>query len=173
MQKTSIGELTFFLGGGQIELNSKESIQHQCKEIEIKSIHEMAQKRDFRLIKIGFQDDNLICNGHLVDLISRPLMTTLFRLFVDQQKIFLSKDTLVKGIYGQFASNASERLISSTEQKVNKLVSRARQLAENTMNLPEYKWIEWFVHDRAQKGYCLFQLTQRYLTDCQIYRKSA
>ena len=119
------------------------------------------------LPQIYLQDGDIICNGNVIPLGRKPLTQKLFKVFIERQMKPINRKELIEAIYGQQHVSRSRRYQKAIEQNVLKLVSRARQLADEVVKVSHCRWIEWFYFNNEMNCWEFYRLTNGYLQDKQ------
>lgn len=115
------------------------------------------------LPRVKLCGSTLWCEDEPLSLERKPLTKKLFEAFLRAPEKPLSREDLAYYIYNEtFRPVRSTRYWNALSQNVVKLVSRARQLAEEAF-CGENMWMEWFVYNADRETWSLFRLSHSYL----------
>lgn len=123
----------------------------------------MSQPTPRVLPRIRICGDSLWCEDETLSLERKPLTKKLFEAFLRAPEKPLNRQELAFFIYDEtFRSVRSERYRQAISQNIVKLISRARQLAEETF-CGDNMWMEWFCYNADRETWSLFRLSHGYL----------
>lgn len=115
------------------------------------------------LPRVKLCGDTLWCEDEHLSLERKPLTKKLFEAFLRAPEKPLNREDLALFIYNEtFRPPRSERYWSALSQNIVKLISRARQLAEETF-CGDVMWMEWFCYNADRETWSLFRLSHSYL----------
>jgi hypothetical protein len=93
----------------------------------------------------------------------RPTMQKLIEVFLRSPNITVTRDDLVKEIYGwQGIEGRSLRYLNSLSHNAVKMVSRARIVMKKTFSGEGKEYIDWFPYDAQRKEWQLFRMKSEY-----------
>ena len=148
----------------QITRNLKSEIAHTFEHV-----------RDGRAAKvlrilpaISVYRNNVYCNGILIPTARMRTPVELFKVFLQDPLASFTREQLVSGILNQMDSpERSEETARGLTRNLTKMISRARLVAEESVNPGRIKWIEWFPFDTERHLWSFYRLTNAYLWDKQ------
>lgn len=107
-------------------------------------------------------DNDVYCNGHRINTRIKPVTLILFRTFITRPQPYLSREQLLAAIYPELdVANSSERLRTSLNLSLTKLVLRARKLAKDALH-GKQDGIEWF--PKMADGWGFFHINPCYFS---------
>lgn len=102
---------------------------------------------------VAIADKRVICDGASLDLSASEMTLRVFQAFIDSASGRLNRGDLVKFVYGiRDFDQLSQRRRDSLNHSIVKLVSRARRMADRTLNAGLEHPNDWFIYD-SQSGY--------------------
>ena len=106
----------------------------------------------------------VIVNGLKIPMSRRPVMVKLFETYLKFPLKSFSAEELARYVYlSNHVGDVSQRRRSSLQQNIVKLISRARELANESVNVQNGIWIEWFPYFAEEERWGFYRLSSHYL----------
>ncbi len=113
---------------------------------------------------IELKGHTLFCNHVALDLSRKPQMIKLFKLFLEHSDQERDRDGITMSLHADVCwKSISERRRTNLHQNTIKLISRARELAEDAFYPHDLAWIEWFSYDITKAKWSLYRIRTDHL----------
>lgn len=107
-------------------------------------------------LSIRYINNSLIVNELIIPLQHRPATDRLVRCFFQDSEQHMSRDMILKSVYNLDTNSMSHRLLESSYQKLNKLMSRSRRFIQTaciTAGITDYVWLTYNHDSRGWRLY--------------------
>lgn len=112
---------------------------------------------------------NVYCGSVLIPTDRKPLTLELFSAFIENPPSPLTTASLMKRVYySDYCSEMSHYYTESLQQKLIKLISRSRSLAESSCRGTEYEGIGWFSYSKYTMEWSLLSFSPKFILDWEF-----